>query len=124
MTAESLSLIMGLLFTMILEGVGALCWIQVARRRDSTAALTVTSPVTDPVTDPGAKLDATRSVSTVSATPQASSRGKKFDLDQSVSRAREAISANQIKPTVDGIMRFLSCGRDNASKVRNLIVGS
>lgn len=116
-TAERFSMIMGLLFTMILEGVGALCWIEVARRRDSTAGLAVTNPVTNADTRP----DTSALKSTESAALQTSRTKKENDLDQKITKVREAIAASQIRPTVNEIMRFLRCGRAKACKVRTAV---
>ncbi len=121
-TMERISLLMGLLFTMILESIGTLCWIQVARQRDSRVALGVTSRAKSPVT----KRVATSVTQRVTARPDehgpvGTRRSRKLredDVDVRITQVRAAVAANEIRPTVRAIRDFLHCRNDVARTVR------
>ncbi len=117
-TMERISLMMGLLFTMILEGIGALCWMQVVRQRDSRVALTVTSQVTGPVTQP---VTSGPTLNTSADTHGATSQTVAY-LDTQITKVKAAVDANEIRPTVDAIRRFLRCGQARARSVRAAVI--
>lgn len=127
-TMELISLLMGLLFTMILEGIGTLCWIQVVRQRDSRVALGVTSRAKSPVT----KRVTTSVTQRVTACPDdhrpvGTRRSKMLmedDPDARIAQVRAAVAANQIKPTVREIRDFLHCKNDVASAIRAVVVNA
>lgn len=121
-TMERISLLMGLLFTMILEGIGTLCWMQVARQRDSRVAVAVTRRAKSPVT----KRVTARVTQPVTANPDehepvGTRRSRKLredDVDARITQVRAAVAGNEIRPTVRAIRDFLHCRNDVARTVR------
>lgn len=99
-TDEHIGLVMGLLFTMTLEGIGCLCWLVFANQRDSKVTLKVTNPV--PVSPTTANGETRR-------------------LSDLVAKVKAEIDAGRLKLGVAPIRTFLGCGQETARKVRQVI---
>jgi hypothetical protein len=113
-TGDRISWMMGLMFTMVLEGVGCVCWIMFLHRRDSKATVESSQKVTEDMTP-----SMTEVTSGASTDPK---KGSLVDLVALTSRVRVEIDAGRIRPTVRGIRTFLSCSQLTARAVREAIV--
>lgn len=113
-TSERVTLVMGLLLAMVLEGVGCLCWFVYANRRDSKNALAVTDSVA-----PGVRPGVTAISSGVGRKPN---KKANRDLETLIAEAKAGIEAGRLKPTVEGVRKFLHCGQAKAREVRATLV--
>lgn len=140
------ALVVGLLFAVMLEGTGSLCWFMVLQRRDSMAAASarteVTSPVPavpsvtvtaesvtarSPIVMPPVTPDDPASAeagedhgeqSTTSGCDAGSKWGKVLLLAE---RVRPEIEAGRVRPTVTEIREHLACARSTAAEVRRAL---
>lgn len=88
---SSISLATSVVFSIILELVGAMLWSLALRRTDEVAMMTVSvSPTAEPTIDP-------------------------------VKEVRDAIASGDCKPTVAGIRAFLGCGQARAMTLRRAL---
>lgn len=111
---DRISLMMGLLFTMVLEGVGCVCWIMFLQRRDSRPAVENLQVVTKDVTSSVVEV-----TSEISTCPK---KGAPLDLEGLTARTKLEIDAGRIRPTVEEIRLFLKCSQTKARAVRAAIV--
>ena len=110
-TGKLANLVIGGVFSLILEGLGCFCWYLVFLR-DSTVS--VTQAVTPGVMD-AIMAD---SVDTVLVS------GPRSEEDELAAKVKCEIYAGRLKLSVSAIREYLQCGQEKASKVRRLIVES
>ena len=106
-TSGAVSLAAALLFSVILEGLGCLCWYLVLTPRD----LSVTHPVTPMVM--------------VEVTPDAKGHAHNDQpqsaQEQMLARVRVEIDAGRLNCTVKAIRNHLNCGQKTASAIRRML---
>ena len=145
-TPGATGLVLGVLFAVMLEGTGCLCWFTVLQRRGPTAAgsvpaavtpsltvmpaVTVTAeamtaesqaampPVTSEVPARTALGDALGEPGTI---PFGEIYSKQDKVLRLVDRVRREIEAGRVRPTVTEIRAYLACARGTAAEVRRAL---
>ncbi|MGU7882138.1 hypothetical protein ACV22Y_19970 [Burkholderia sp. AW50-3] len=118
------SVVIGMLFAAVLEGVACLCWTLALAPGDRMTVEPVTAPETErhiePATqptlittvEPGIEV-AAKPAQKATATKPAPPPAPDHDLE----RARAAVEANQLRATVIEIRKFLGCSQSRAAAV-------
>ncbi|KWA10683.1 hypothetical protein [Burkholderia territorii] len=118
------SVVIGMLFAAVLEGVACLCWTLALAPVEPTTAEPATNPETErriePVTQP-APTTAGAQCTEVTAQPAEKTTATKpappSAPDAALERARTAVEANQLRATVIEIRRFLGCSQSRAAAI-------
>lgn len=110
-TVAQLELLMGMIFSLILEGVACLCWYLVLRPRDVTLSQSVTTTVIAPVT-----LNAS-----VTNTSQTSQTPSLPEYDDQVDQLVKLVKAGIIKLTVASIRKYCCCAQGKASDLKRQV---
>lgn len=128
-------LVIGLLFAIILEGTGSLCWYVVLQRRElsATGPMPVQhmqpAPVLPPVTAASQAVTQGASSSTVPAddllesgiAPGSEINAQHGKVLQLAERVRPEIEAGRVRLNVTDIREFLHCARATAAQVRRAL---
>ncbi|MCV2370020.1 hypothetical protein [Roseateles oligotrophus] len=101
------SLVTGILFSVILEGLGCLCWYLVLLRHDSTLTGSVMPAGSDPIEVVGVH-------EALAVQPRA-------ELDLLAAKVKSEIEEGRVQLTVKGIREYLGCGQGKASEVRRIL---
>ncbi|QKO20779.1 hypothetical protein [Rhodoferax sp. BAB1] len=115
-TEGDVSLVMGIVLAVVLDGSALVLWSLVFRRRDSMQPPMIadeTAAVTLVVKDVGklAEVD-----------PEAAKALQPSKIDQLVARVRPEIEAGKLKGTVTSIRQSLGCAQSMASQVRQALI--
>lgn len=106
MVASTVNLLTGLVFSLILEGLGCMCWYLVFRRHEHAVPRSAITTVTAVTADAGA---ADLAVTTDGAP------------DSVVAKVRQEVEAGRLPCTVTAIRKHLACSQGRASEIRRLI---
>jgi len=145
-TRGATGLVMGLLFAVILEGTGCLCWFLVLQRRDLTAVGSAPTEVMPQglVTPPVAVTVEAVTVASRAVMPSVTPEGpfgiptdedlgkqgtcpageidpKQVKVLLLVERVRPEIEGGRVRPTVTEIRKYLACARSTAAEVRRAL---
>lgn len=122
------SVVIGMMFAAVLEGVACLCWTLALAPVDRITIEPATAPETERRTEP-----ATHSAPTTTAAPDIEAAAKPAEAttatkpappsasDADFERARAAIEANQLRATVIEIRKFLECSQSRAAAIAKLL---
>jgi hypothetical protein len=106
---ESLVLLAGVLFSVILEGVGALCWYCLLNDSKVSVTPNTAAEVRSPMS--GTRDSVSASVEDVS------------NMQRAVDEVRAGIHAGEVFCTVKSIRSYLGCAQEKASQVRRILAG-
>jgi len=111
MTITHLELIMGVIFSLILEGVACFCWYLVLQRRD----FSLTHPIATPVIAPVTVLEDVTNTSQVSQMPVSQ------QYDDPVEKLAQLVKSGHIKLTVASIREYCRCAQGKAADLKRLV---
>lgn len=110
-TIATLELLLGFVFSLILEGMACLGWYLVFRSRDSHLTESITAEVTMPV----AVTANVTSIGQVSQIPSSQ------PYDDQIEELAQLVKAGKIKLTVDGIRKYRRCAQGKAADLKRLV---
>lgn len=110
-TVTQLELFMGMIFSLILEGVACFCWYLVLQPRDSPLTHLVTTTVIAPVA-------MTMDVTNTSQTSQVQSSQQ---YDDQVEELAQLVKCGRIKLTVASIREYCRCAQGKAAELKRLV---
>lgn len=115
-TEGAVSLVMGIVLAVVLDGSALVLWSLVLRPRDSMRA-SMTANQTATVTSVVMELGTSAQVD-----PEAAEAPEPSKIDQMVARVRPDIKAGNLKGTVTAIRQSLGCAQSMASQVRQALI--
>lgn len=116
MTEGDVSLVMGIVLAVVLDGSALVLWSLVLRRRDSMHP-SMTADETAAVTQVVKRAGKSAQVD-----PESAAAPQPSKIDQLVARVRPEIQAGQLKGTVTAIRQSLGCAQSMASQVRQALI--
>lgn len=118
------SVVIGMLFAAVLEGVACLCWTLALSPVNRVTVEPVTAPETKRRIEPvGQTTPATTAAPCAGVTAEPAGTQKATNPappsapDAALDRARAAVEANQLRATVIEIRRFLGCSQSRAAAI-------
>lgn len=115
-TEGEVSLVIGIVLAVVLDGSALVLWSLVFRRRDSMPS-SVTADETAAVTPVVKEAGKSEQID-----PESAAAPQPSKIDQLVARVRPEIQAGNLKGTVAAIRQWLGCAQSMASQVRQVLI--